>query len=226
VGEDVCGSVGRAGRRGMRVAGAVVVAAMVMTTVVGCGLLPGLPGSSAAPAGGGGASGGGAAGAEDAGRVEGGPGSSPTEPVPLGQKITIKTGVKADFAWEITVTGTDAKSYTKFSFTEDEPCFAVFGTATLVKVPDGESGASGLLDTPGIFLVDEKGQSLDPEPCVTEKDNGYKSALELDASTGETVKFVDTYALDGPTTGAALRLQDSISLADGGGVDDVYAAIR
>jgi len=214
VGDDMCETVQARSRR------MLAVAALVLTTVAGCGVLPGLPGSTAAPAGGGAVSSDSAAGAED------GPGSSPGQPVPLGQAITVKSGIDAEFEWQITVTGLDTKSYSPFDFTDDKPCFTVLGTAKLVKAPAGKSGASGIIQTPGIFLVDKGGKDINPEPCVAEKDTGYKSALDLDASTGETIKFADTYKSDASAAGVALKLQDAISLADGGGADEVYAAIR
>jgi hypothetical protein len=217
VGDDVRETVWAGRRRKVRTA---AVAVVVLATMAGCGVLPGQPGGSAAPTGGEVVSSDSAAGAAD------GPGSSPTQPVPLGQAITVKSGIDADFEWQITVTGIDTKSYSPFDFTDDKPCFTVLGTAKLVKAPDGKSGASGIIEAPGIFLVDKGGQSINPEPCVAEKDTGYKSALDLDASTGETIKFADSYASDASTEGVALKLQDAISLADGGGADEVYAAIR
>jgi hypothetical protein len=193
-------------------------AALVVVAVAGCGT--GVTGFNAGSAAGGGDSAQGGAAQDGAG----GKGSSATEPIPFGEAVTVRSGFDAEYEWEITLTGYDSTTYSEPEFSgKDTPCVAVLGTATLVK---GPKQAEGLISAPGLFLVDGQGSTLDPGLCRPDiEDAGYTSALSIGASVGETVKFADLYS-GKADDGVAYKVQDAISLADGGGADHVYLALR
>lgn len=218
----------RAARRTRAVARSVLTGGLVLVAAAGCGIVPGLPGGGGSTGGAGAAPAPAAAGSgEPAGgttdrprRIASVPGTSLTEPIPLGESKTVVT-TDSGVEWEITVTASDTT--TSRSSIDDEPCVLVKGTATVITLPGG--GESALTDGPVLTPVDSEGTFIRPLLCnPSPADLGLTPVSSIKGEVGDTVEFADTFEMrTEPGERALLAVQD---VDPGAYYEDVYFALE